>query len=229
MNTAVVILAVLLIFIVLYFVYVRFLQNTTVVSQLNLNSANPPIKMSSLSNPTSPKFSYSLWLYVNNPISETKTIFTTFNNGGFSIVVLKINGNTLQVDVTTNEKGYGTVHTYTLTKNFSLQSWEHIILSFSETGTQNIMDCYQNGKLVNSFTLPGQVVSLGSANQNAMITFGTIDANVNKFEWFPTVMDPQTAWAKYLNGNGTSSILPNYGMYMSLIKNQNVSKKYTIF
>jgi hypothetical protein len=42
-------------------------------------------------------------------------------------------------------------------------------------------------------------------------------------------MDPQTAWNEYMGGNGQSTILPNYGMNVSLLKDNVVNKQISLF
>ena len=42
-------------------------------------------------------------------------------------------------------------------------------------------------------------------------------------------MDPQTAWNEYMSGNGQSVLLPNYGMKVSLLKDNVVNKQISLF
>ena len=229
MNVAVIILAILILLFILYFVYVRFFQNKMIVSSGHLTESVSSIKMGSLTNPTSNNYSYSIWIYVNKPSASDSVIFTA-QNGSTKLLALNLNNTTLTADVAYGDMSI--TKNYTLTKNFSLQSWEHVILSFTQP---NVFDFYLNGKLLLSYTLPGNVAYFKTIDSNSQITFGNndktkpnLDANISNFEFLPSAMVPATAWNKYLNGNGYS-FLPNYGMYVSLIKDQKVSKDYTIF
>ena len=89
------------------------------------------------------------------------------------------------------------------------------------------MDIYLDGKLVKSQTMTVQKTS-----DKSIIKFGGGDIYIAEFERLATPIDPQTAWDRYMAGNGgsyISNMFSSYGATMILSKDQVDMKKFTLF
>jgi hypothetical protein len=214
MNYTYIILGVLLL-IILYVLYTTLLgSNTTVVSSKTyLKGGVPSIAMSTLAKPGSTQYNFQLWIYVNSLTNGETTIFQKDS----------IN---LKLDSQANLKLYmdGLPNNpLTVTTNFALQRWEHVIVSVANS----LLDVYLDGKLIKSIQLDG----IPSINPNAQISFGDGDIYIAGFNRPALAMDPQTAWNTYLSGNGNnvSSMFSNYGLNVHLTKDSLTQQKFILF
>jgi len=110
-----------------------------------------------------------------------------------------------------------------VTNNFPLQKWVCIEVNVDNT----IVDVYLDGKMVKSVQVP-QVVPDNVSDVN----FGKFDANIAQFTRNAFTIDPQTAWNNYLAGNGGSSLsstLSSYNLTLSLLKDNVVTSKFSLY
>jgi hypothetical protein len=254
MNYTYVILGILLV-IILVFIYYNFVaKQTKVVSALSLNVTNEPLKIETLQNPTSTKYSFCIWVYVNSLKSGDNKIFSVLDGkdshydiSDNPMLGLSLNNNAnVSVKIGTQDVNYKagsasdkiafTITLDSVLSNLELQRWEYIIISVND----NVVDIYLDGKLLQSQTIqvqpagltpPPKKTSTVATFQNlsaAKIEYGKGDIYIAGFERFDTPMDAATAWAKYMAGNGlnTSSIF--YGLKATLQKNGKDSKTYTL-
>lgn len=214
MNYTLIILGIILI-LVLYVLY-RFMvdRQTMVSSKVYLGDKPVDQKFDTLANPSSSRYSYNLWIYAN----ELKSGAT--DNPIFSIdtdnVVLKITdtGN-LICGISGNP--------ITITPNYPMQRWVCVSISVDN----NVVDMYLDGKLVKS-----QTMTVPKTTDNSTIKFGGGDIYIAEFERLATPIDPQTAWDRYMAGNGgsyISNMFSSYGASMILTKDQVDMKKFTLF
>jgi len=142
-----------------------------------------------------------------------------------------------------------TIQTITITNNFFIQKWVHVVISVDNT----FFDCYLDGKLVVSQKLytnstnttpvltpktPGDISVPILLGQNST-PFSTskpsasFDAYVTKFIRWTEPVNPQTVWDTYMKGNGNSwGIFPNISSYnadISILKNNAEVSKFKIF
>lgn len=235
MNYTFIILGIFLV-IVLWVLYRSLMTPTSVVStQTYLLTQPEAVKLSSLSNSNSMNFYYSLWIYVNNlsaantrPVNNAQalanTIFYVADKNNEKIYLsLGVTPSTslithILLQGETEVKGKG----YEITPNFALQRWEHVIISVN----QSYLDLYLDGKLIKSANL-GLNTQVPEVTGN--IHFGTGDIYIAGFQRIGNPMDPQTAWNMYLTGSGTTKSPLNYGLSMTLSKNNTPESTITLF
>ena len=218
---------------------------SVVSSQTYLQKSPPAVLLNTLSNSNSMDFYYSVWVYVNNLNSPSTTanssnISQNFPNqlkskskslaNNIFYVVDKSNVPFLSLDVNNDSslttdillKGNTDLTEYVVTPNFSLQRWEFVIISVN----QSYIDLYLDGKLIKSANLgvnPQVPPTSGSIN------FGNGDIYIAGLQRIPNSMDPQTAWNMYLTGSGTTKSPINYGLSMTLSKNNSPQSTITLF
>jgi hypothetical protein len=108
----------------------------------------------------------------------------------------------------------------TITDNFPVQKWVHILVSIDNT----IADFYLDGKLVRSSEI-GQDSPTGTS-----VTIGSIpNATVAKFTRWTTPINPQAAYDIYMKGNGQTGMLPAYGIDISVFKDNIEQSKFKLF
>jgi hypothetical protein len=223
MNYTFIVLGVILV-IVLYVLYKTLLAPTSVVSsQTYLGSKPKPIELKTITTAPGINCAYAVWVYANNLSASGDLIFKIPISNGNSDSNIELNLNssaTLNLKIKKSNDNSSTIE---ITKNFPLQRWEYVVISIN----QNIVDLYLDGKLIKSINL-GQTVKVPA--KNSEIVFGTGDIYIAGFKILPDPMDPQTAWNNYLNGSGTTTrSLTNYGLSMTLSKNNNPEKTITLF
>ena len=217
MNYTLIILGIILI-LVLYVLYRFVYDRQTMVSNKQYLADNPPDKsFEDLANPESSRYSYNLWIYANT-ISGAEKIFA-IDQTKFKLEIT--NTGNLQFDISGN--------TSNVTSNYPLQKWVCVSISVDN----NIVDSYLDGKLVKSQKID---ISTNKPDKNSKISLGkgdkTGDIYIAEFERLPYPIDPQTAWDRYMAGNGGSYIsnaFAAYGANLILTKDQVDMKKYALF
>jgi len=214
MSYTAIVLAILIVvlIIVLYIYFVK--KSSTISSAANLNNSNPPI--TTIQSGQSTRYAYGIWVYVNTWTPGNKVIFTRAGN-----ITLSLASDTPTLNCTI-EQTPGPSSPITITTNFPIQTWVYIIISSDAT----IVDFYINGKLVNSNKLSGSP-SVPAAN--SAITYGTgWDCYVAGFKNWTMPIGPQEAWDSYLTGNGNlmSNFFSQYGMQVSVTKDNVVQSTY---
>ena len=223
-------------FLVLFFLYRLLLGNrTATITNLKYDSTLDPFSFGTLSIPNSTRYSYYIWVYVNNiDPSIDENIFTVsdadvkINGRSGELLKLYIKNTTeLQVDVL-----LGTIDIsltpITVTSNFPLQTWQQVIISFDNTH----LDIYHNGKFLKSNYFENTKLPVKTSNKS-IINFGTTksDINIKLFSVLDYPMDPQTAWNKYLEdsktSNGANTV--NYGLKLNVSSNNKPSTPITLF
>ena len=254
MNLAVVFLSVLLI-IVLYFFYTNYYSKLAKSKIIHLSDNNAPILLTDLmSNPSSLRFSYSFWINVNSLIfnkpdtnkslmNDPGTInlfYVTLNNASVNTdnggIIFQLNldsqANLMANIITTGSDSKKVNNKITILKNFPIQSWRYVAISFDNS----TMDVYLDGKIVLSqqlknssgkYTYPSPTEQ--SSIKGAQLAWSQgADVYFNKLQILPNPMDPMTAWANYSRGSGATSG-SNYGMTASITKDSQIQNTYTLF
>jgi Concanavalin A-like lectin/glucanases superfamily len=236
MNITVIILGITLI-VLIYVLYLYLSPGNNVLSKTAaLNVAPPPI--TSIQSPTSSRYSYGIWIYINTwDSSQEKVIFSRDKN---LKLYLDKTSPTLYLDVTMNDASTQTVM---ITDNFFIQKWVHILISVDNS----FFDFYLDGKLVKSQKLftasngtTAAVIPATPGDTTVPILLGataikstTYDAYVARFIRWTEPLNPQTVWNTYMQGNGNSwGIFPNLSAYnadVSILKNNIEFSKFQIF
>jgi len=234
MNIAAIALGVI-VFILLYVLYQMYYNKSSLVEKVDLKENSPIIEYSKIVEPGSTRYSYGVWIFVNSWSSlYEKNIFSRYgSNATIPDIRLYLGKDSphLKFDIRT---GNTNVQTITLTDNFPIQKWVYVITSVDN----NIADMYIDGKLVISKKLNGTPITSESpiklggtvaAPGSSATTPESLDIFLSKFERWTQPMDPQTAWAKYSSGNGIGSALPDYGMKLTIMKDNIDTKQIRFF
>ena len=248
MNTAVIILGVLLI-VVTYLVFFVFTGSQSLTAKVDLGSQQTEITSDKISDPGSVRYSFETWVYVyqfdgtggkylfsrestnkstKSPIKgHSKNIGLKFDNTSpilnLEYTVFGTENTTATSDPTkifTADK----YKTLAISNNFPIQTWTHVIVSVDN----NYIDVYMNGKLVKSIN-----VTLEAPSTSSSIVYETPKAYLAKFVRNTYPIDPQTAWDHYSSGNGISSsvksMIGNYGATITFNKDAAEYSKLQLF
>ena len=242
MNGIAIILAIVVI--LLFYILYRFfmLKSTELTSTASLLEQNPAISIEN--KPTSTRYSYGIWIYVNSwDSSIKKTIFEKTNNIKLYFAdtapVLKCNI-TMDDGKTLTDGQTAPTTTLEITDNFPLQKWVHIVTSVDN----QYLDAYLDGKLVKSGRLYNEAVVVNNVttspestpktpgDDNMIVGGGTTyDAYIAKFNHWALPLDPQTVWSTYSEGNGQSGMnnyISSYGIDLSILKDNVEQSKYSL-
>lgn len=240
MNTAVIILGVLLI-VITYLVFFVFTGSQSLTAKVDLGSQQTEISSVDISDPGSVRYSFETWVYVyqfdgtggKRLFSRGSTSTGTSHNKNIGLKFGDTSP-TLNLEYTV----FGTVgnaagqisaaadkyKTLAISKNFPIQTWTHVIVSVDN----NYIDVYMNGKLVKSIN-----VTLEAPSTSSPIVYETPKAYLAKFVRNTYPIDPQTAWDHYSSGNGMSSsissMIGNYGATIVFNKDAAEYSKLQLF
>jgi hypothetical protein len=253
MNVTVIVLGILLV--VLIYVLYLYLSpaNTSLISSASLLTANPPIN--TIDSPTSPRYAYGFWIYVNSwDNTRPKTIFYRNNNIHVYLDQTQLNLNLdIWVDGTSGQNWYSTMDSkkaILITDNFPIQKWCYVVVSVDG----NFVDSYLDGKLVTSLKLPyvphsppdvaqtsstaaGASIVLGGKDTGGLATGGVnytpFDAAINNFTRWSSPVNPQMVWDSYVSGNGSNiNIIPKISSYnakLNIMKNNAAYTSFSLF
>ena len=231
MNITLVILGIVLVILVyVLYKYATVGSGTTLSTNASLKATNPPI--TSIGSPTSVRYAYGLWIYVNTWDSTIKkTIFSRNKNISLYLDALTPS---LKCDITMSDSN---VQSVLITDNFPIQKWVYVVMSVDN----QIIDAYLDGKLVKSqrvyvpatSTSPA-LMPLSPPDSTTPIILGgnPFDAVITKFNRWTSPVDPQTVWNAYLSGNGSTkfgSSFQNFNANLSIMKNNMEYSKVALF
>jgi hypothetical protein len=168
-----------------------------------------------------------MWMYVFNfqgssqyIISRASVASATKKNIG-----IKLDGSSPKLILNytaTGKKNYQ--KSVTITDNFPLQTWAHLIVSVDD----KYIDVYMNGKLIKSI----KDMNIDTPSSTATIEYGITNCYLAKLSRTSMPTDPQTAWDKYSAGNGENAFakyLSSFGLSMTLQKNNQDYSKVKLF
>ena len=192
MNYTFIILGIILL-VIIFILYKVFTEKKTKIESSKTLSANTHYYYD-LKNPGSPKYYIGIWLYVRSLPTSSSCIYD-INESANEILGLYLDNNAKLSYKYSNE-----TKQQPIMDGFPLQRWTHVILSVD---SNKLIDTYVDGKLMMSHN-----VSLTQPNATSELreSGGTLDSTMQVeiagFERIPTTINPQTAWKKYLAGNG---------------------------
>jgi len=234
MNYTLIVLGIVLILVIYVLYNVVSNKGKLVSTKLDMSAAgNGSVAYKTLANPTSSRYSFSLWMYIDalNDGSSTTDIINITTNSSSSP------GNFFKLYLDSTAALYYSIKdkndsdsTNLIMTNCPLQKWVFIIVSVDGT----IVDLYYDGKLIRSQQLtntPKQTtldftISYGDCKDSLCKGY------LAKFERLPNAMDPSTAWSKYMEGNGGnyfSKLLSSYGASFTLTKDSIDLNRFTLF
>lgn len=235
MDVTTIILGIVLI-VLLYILY-QYLTTDKALLQdyVHLQSGGKE-PITDLEKPTTTRYAYGFWIYVNTwDMSNEKIVFSRDKN--IEVYLSKTTAS-MTVKMYTGPNG-STSENIQMSDNFPLQKWVHVIVSVDN----EYIDCYLDGKLVRSSKIytppPADSSSLPtiprepSGNDVPIILgpSGGFDAYVARFKRWIYPINPQTAYDEYMKGNGQNSWtgLPNYGLDLKVLKDNEVYKELSVF
>ncbi len=220
MDLILVILGIILIIVLYYFLSSG--ETTVLSNKLDLSIRQTSIPKEKISEPSSRKYSYEMWLYFYNFNASSNYIVSRTSSSSGKNIGLKFD--TSSPKLILEYTATGATKTIPITDNFPLQTWTHLIVSVDD----KYIDVYMNGKLIKSI----QDSSIDTPNANATIDYGIVNCYLAKLSRSVLPTDPQTAWDKYSAGNGEnpfSKYLSSFGLTMTLQKNNQDYSKVTLF
>jgi hypothetical protein len=234
MSPVAIILGIVII-ILIYILYKYFTTSTStlgaIVDLSKTSSSTAFTKKGDVSNSTSTRYSYSVWVYIDTwDSNEKKDIFyrnrvgvsgSTPEHSDIRLYLDQLSP-TLKCEFYTNISQTQPTETITVTNNFAVQKWVCVVISVDN----KIIDCYIDGKLVTSQQLQNQPIVTDSD-----IFVGTFKAHLAKFQRTTSPIDPQTAWSNYMSGNGGNSLkkmFSSYGVDVSFKKDNVEQQKFSI-
>jgi Concanavalin A-like lectin/glucanases superfamily len=222
MSWTTVVLAIIVI-ILIYVLYVYFVSKSNVLasSASLLSGNNQPI--TTINSGQSTQYAYGIWVYVNTWNTTTqKIIFSRANN-----ITLYLDANTPSLYVQIAQvSGQNPVNAppILITDNFPIQKWTYVVVS-SDT---MIIDCYLDGKLVNSTKLANSPAV--PANGSPVVLGTGWDCYIAGFQNWAGPIGPQQAWDSYMSGNGNavSQFFGQYSINIAVNKNNVQQSSYTM-
>ena len=226
MNTAVIILGVLLI-VITYLVFFVFTGSQSLTAKVDLGTQQTAIPASDISDPGSVRYSFETWVYVYQfDGTGGKYLFSRGSTSDISKknIGLKFSDTTPTLNLEYAVTGTDNYKNLVVSNNFPIQTWTHVIVSVDN----NYIDVYMNGKLVKSIN-----VTLEAPSTSTPIEYGTPNAYLAKFVRNTYPIDPQTAFDHYSSGNGisssVSSMMGNYGATIVFNKDAAEYSKLQLF
>lgn len=225
MNWTIFVLATIVIILV-YVLYIYFVdQSSELVKTASLMSGdNQPI--TTINSGQSTRYSYGIWVYVNTWNTTSKKII--FSRKGNIQLYLAPDRPTLYCDIMCmNANGQGMQpQTIMITDNFAIQKWVYVVVSSDNM----IVDCYLDGKLVNSTKLTNPPAAPGTAANDPVILGSGWDCYVSGFNNTANPVGPQQVWDNYLSGTGSavSNFFSAYALNFSVDKNNVQQSSYTV-
>jgi Concanavalin A-like lectin/glucanases superfamily len=218
------IVVIIVVIILVYMFYIHFIKRTAIITKSASlkNGSNPPIN--EINSGQSTQYAYGIWIFVNTWDTNTnKTVFYRTNN---IKLYLDANKPNLYCDITCINSGKLSTQTIMLTDNFPVQKWVYVIIS-SDT---MIIDCYLDGKMVNSTKLKNSPNVPALPNAAPIVLGQGWDAYVAGFENWNGPIGPQQAWDKYLSGNSNvvANFLSRYSLNFAINKDNIQQSSYTV-
>jgi hypothetical protein len=227
MNVTVIILGIVVVFL-LYILYQYFTSKSNkLATQTSLLGMNKAITVGT--NASGTRYALGIWIYVNSwsMNSNIKTIYTL---PGKISLFLEPTSPTLNVSIGVQGQANTVI---AITNNFPIQKWTYVTVSVDNT----FIDCYIDGKLIKSALINGTqnppsesppYIYLGGNDT----PYRGNDITIADFYRWTSPLVPSDVWTKYMKGNGQNgltSMFNNYGLDVTLLKNQVVSTSYSIF
>jgi hypothetical protein len=218
MNFIAIILGVIVI-LFMYVLYNNYIRTNNLIGTTNLLKETPNIDVNNLQSKDSTRYAFGIWVYVNS-WNNTKTKYILSRGGDFDLF-LDTTSPKLNLKFNLEDKTKTSTQLL-LTNNFPIQKWTYVILSVDN----QIVDFYMDGKLVLSKQLPSMPVT---SKNNITLGSGNPDITVTALNRYTEPMDPATAWAKYLRGNGISNTGSAYNVNVSVLKDSVVQSTYSLY
>lgn len=218
----------IVIFIIVVYAVTWFFTSTKTLSNYGVSSTATTFEASTLSNPSSKNYSYSIWIYISSwtNTDTPKYIFTRCSTKDTELclpeVTLAETDNTLNVRVS-SEDGDSTTCSV---PNIPIQTWTNIIVSLNT----KVLDIYVNGKLAKTCITSG--VPAFDKDAPLVLTPATsFTGYTSRFVFYANPTGPEDAWTIYKSGPGGNllmSFLNQYKIKLSFLKGTEETASITI-
>jgi hypothetical protein len=217
------IIGIVLLLILIYILVIVFSTKSTLIDYADATSMTT-IPATSLSNPTSTNYTYSIWFYIkdwNTGYGTVKTIFT--RAGMCPTLSLGATDNNLTTTITLSDGSKSTCEI----EDIPIQTWTNILVSVST----NSVDVYMNGKLVKTCVF-AKVPTIPASDAAITVTpNGGFSGYTARLKYWSTAVGPQEAWNNYMvgpGGNLFSNFLNQYKLQFNFIKGTDTQLSVTI-
>jgi hypothetical protein len=223
MNWTTIILAIVVI-VLIYILYVYFVSKSNVLASTAslLTGNNQPI--TTINSGQSTQYAYGIWVYVNTWNTTTqKVIYSRANN--ISLYLAPDQPSLYcQISQVPLQNSAVTPSPILITDNFPIQKWTYVVVSSDNM----IIDCYLDGKLVNSTKLMS--TPLPPATGTPMILGSGWDCYIAGFQNWAGPIGPQQVWDSYMSGNGNaiSRFFGQYSVNIAVNKDNVQQSSYTM-
>ena len=251
------VLVIILIIVLLYIIVSYMTSGPPTLSLMNSGTTLQQISAAVLAKSgelNSSNFSYSMWFYIsdwNYRYGEEKVLFgrmdsTPTASGSASAATLSgkhpcplVTLGSIQNNVNIALNVFPPANNAELTtddiketdnsithhcnvSNVPIQKWVNLIIStYGRT-----LDVYLDGKLVKTCVMPG-VAKINTTSDVFITPNGGFSGWTSSFQYFPTSMEPQTAWNIYRKGYGGAGLL-KYKVKVALTENGNEKGSFTM-
>ena len=202
-NIVLIILAIFSVLIITYYIVFGYLEGKiSLVYNTDMNLQNIDIKVSK-----SDEFSYGMWLNINKLEQNNIMLFNRKDELKFFIEnsALKINRGT---------------NNYEIMSNFPLQKWVHVIVTVENIKTdKSFVNAYIDGKMVRSYQIP----YLKGAETE--VNLGILDAKLVGLKRWKYPLNPTMV----LNEYNSTKLTGLYNLDITLMKNQELAKRFNVF
>jgi hypothetical protein len=228
MNYTIILLSVAVV-VLIYILTKVFKKSSKISDKVSLKNGEM-IPVANIDKPTSYRYAYGIWIYVNswssnvalkNTYPENNNIF---NRGDQIQLYLDQTRPTLKFYVKTNATN--SIIPITVTENFPIQKWVYFLANVDG----QYIDLYLNGKLIKSVKSEGITIQ-PSASEGIKIG-GALDGFAAKFKHWSNPLTPKDVWSNYMNGNGGNSMskaVSSYGVDVALVKDNIEQKSIRLF
>ena len=250
------VLVIIFIIVLLYIIVSYMTSGPPTLSLMNSGTTLQQISAAVLAKSgelNSSNFSYSMWFYIsdwNYRYGEEKVLFGRMdstpaasgsaaatlsgkhpcplvtlgsiqNNINVSLNVFPPTNSAELTSDDTKETDNSVTH-HCNVSNVPIQKWVNLIIStYGRT-----LDVYLDGKLVKTCVMPG-VAKINTTSDVFITPNGGFSGWTSSFQYFPTSMEPQTAWNIYRKGYGGGGLL-KYKVKVALTENGNEKGSFTM-
>lgn len=213
--------------VIIYLIYIYWYDTSSKLSDYkSISSAE--LTISGISMPTTRRYAYGIWVFVNN--WETTGEKNIYKVGNARLYLEKFTPTLVYETPLDN----GSTTKVTITDNFPIQKWVHLVVSVDN----DIVDAYIDGKMVrsqrtstvavteSSGTTPGSTTATPTSST---VTCGKMDAYITRFKRWTHPLNPQTVYDQYMKGNGRTGIMPAYGVDVAVFKDNLEHAKFKLF
>jgi hypothetical protein len=222
-NIVLALIAILIALIVLYYVTNGYLEGTTSIRyNSDMNQAQEPTDVSSSS-----EFSYGMWVNVN-ALDLYKTNEDVATPVAANIIMDRPDEMKIYIENGSLKMARGG-GSYDIMSKFPLQKWVYINVTLEnnvvdETDKKSFINAYIDGKLIKSYAC--------AYNQNApsatQLSIGQFDAKQIGLKRWNIPLNTKMIADEYDKGSLTKA-LGNYNLDISVLKDAQLSKRFTIF